>query len=46
MPQETKVYIEKAPFTIKTIQLEDQSYLKTLRKKLLWGEDIRNQASS
>lgn len=46
VPQETKVYIEKAPFTIKTIQLEDQSYLKTLRKKLLWGEDIRNQASS
>lgn len=46
VPQATKVYIEKAPFTIKTIQLENQSYLKTLRKKLLWGEDIRNQSSS
>ncbi|TCP25230.1 NAD+ kinase [Tenacibaculum skagerrakense] len=46
VPQETKVYIEKAPFTIKTILLEDQSYLKTLRDKLLWGEDIRNHGSS
>jgi NAD+ kinase len=46
VPQETKVFIEKAPFTIKTIELEDQSYLKTLRQKLLWGEDIRNQPSS
>ncbi|MFY7671912.1 NAD kinase [Tenacibaculum sp. MEBiC06402] len=46
VPQETKVFIEKAPFTIKTILLKEQSYLKTLREKLLWGEDIRNQASS
>jgi NAD+ kinase len=46
VPQETQVFIEKAPFTIKTILLEEQSYLKTLREKLLWGEDIRNQASS
>lgn len=46
VPQHTKVFIKKAPFTIKTIQLENQSYLKTLRKKLLWGEDIRNKQSS
>ncbi len=39
---ETEVVIKKAPYTIKTIQLENQSFLKTLRKKLLWGEDKRN----
>lgn len=44
--QETKIYIEKAPFSIKTVELENQSYLKTLRQKLLWGEDIRNKHSS
>lgn len=45
VPQETKVTIERAPFTIKTVQLKNQSSLKTLRKKLLWGEDIRNKPS-
>jgi len=39
---ETEVLIKKAPFTIKTIQLKDQTFLKTLREKLLWGEDKRN----
>jgi len=39
---ETEVHIEKASFTIKTIQLQDQTFLKTLRGKLLWGEDKRN----
>lgn len=41
--QETVVQIQKAPFTVKTILLENQSYLQTLRKKLLWGEDTRNK---
>lgn len=39
---ETEVSIEKAAFTIKTVQLNDQTFLKTLRDKLLWGEDKRN----
>jgi len=39
---ETEVSIEKADFTIKTVQLHDQTFLKTLRDKLLWGEDKRN----
>ncbi len=43
--QETIVQVKKAPFTVKTILLENQSYLKTLRKKLLWGKDIRNKYS-
>ncbi|CAA0213550.1 NAD kinase [Tenacibaculum maritimum] len=43
VPQNTKIYIQKAPFTIKSILLEKQSFLKTLRSKLLWGEDTRNE---
>ena len=39
---ETEVIIKKASYTIKTIQLENQTFLKTLREKLLWGEDKRN----
>jgi NAD+ kinase len=40
--ENTQIFIEKAPFTIKTIVLTNQSFLKTLRSKLLWGEDTRN----
>lgn len=43
VPLHTKIKIKKAPFAIKTIVLKDQSYLKTLREKLLWGEDTRNK---
>lgn len=42
LKNETEVYIEKAPFKIKTVQLNHQSFLKTLRNKLMWGEDPRN----
>ena len=38
----TTVLIKKADFTIKMIELQDESFLVTLRKKLLWGEDKRN----
>lgn len=38
----TEIFIKKAPFTLKTIQLSEQTFLKTLREKLLWGEDKRN----
>ncbi|MCG8733830.1 NAD kinase [Tenacibaculum finnmarkense] len=40
----TKIKIQKASFTIKSILLEQQSHLKTLRGKLLWGEDTRNES--
>lgn len=43
--QETKIHIQKAPFTIKSVLLHNQSYLKTLRGKLLWGEDTRNEST-
>ncbi|MFI2741106.1 NAD kinase [Zhouia sp. PK063] len=38
----TEVIIKKAPFTIKMIELNYESFLQTLRNKLLWGEDRRN----
>lgn len=42
LPIETELLIQKAPFTIKLVVLEEESFLTTLRKKLLWGEDKRN----
>lgn len=38
----TLIKIKKAPFKIKMIDLLNESFLDTLRKKLLWGEDKRN----
>ncbi|WP_372935901.1 NAD kinase [Seonamhaeicola sp.] len=38
----TLITIKKADFKIKMIDLLDESFLITLRKKLLWGEDKRN----
>ncbi len=38
----TEIRIKKAPFTIKLAQLKEDSFIKTLREKLLWGEDKRN----
>ena len=40
--ENTEIIIEKSPFKIQTIVLKNQSFLKTLRSKLLWGEDTRN----
>ncbi len=42
LENETTLIVKKAPFTIKLLQLHDDSFIKTLRKKLLWGEDKRN----
>jgi NAD+ kinase len=38
----TLIKIKKADFKIKMIDLLSESFLTTLRKKLLWGEDKRN----
>lgn len=38
----TLIKLKKADFKIKMIDLLDESFLSTLRKKLLWGEDKRN----
>ena len=37
-----EILIKKADFTIKMIEYTSESFLKTLRNKLLWGEDRRN----
>lgn len=42
LENETTITIKKADFKIKMIELNEESFLKTLRKKLLWGEDKRN----
>jgi NAD+ kinase len=38
----TEIIINKAPFHVNMVELTSESFLKTLRKKLLWGEDKRN----
>jgi len=38
----TEVTIKKADFQLQMVELNDQSFLKTLRDKLLWGNDTRN----
>jgi NAD+ kinase len=45
VPKNTEVLIEKAAFTIKSIIPKNQSFLQTLRSKLLWGEDTRNETN-
>jgi len=42
LENETRLLIKKANFTIKMVQLAEGSFIKTLREKLLWGEDKRN----
>ena len=42
LSNKSKVFIEKCSYSIRTVQLDNQSFIKTLREKLLWGEDKRN----
>ncbi len=42
VPANTEVNVKKASFSIHLISLQLDSFLQTLRKKLLWGEDSRN----
>ncbi|AWG20314.1 NAD kinase [Flavobacterium faecale] len=39
---ESILKIKKTPFKINMIEIPDETFLKTLRSKLLWGEDKRN----
>lgn len=38
----SELIIKKTPFTIKMVEIPEETFLKTLRNKLLWGEDKRN----
>ncbi len=40
---ETELIIKKAPFQIKMLIPNNNSFLKTLREKMLWGKDKRNK---
>lgn len=42
LKNETEIVLKKAPFEINMVSLAEESFLKTLREKLLWGEDKRN----
>ncbi len=42
IPNGKEIRIKKSDFTIKMIQYKSESFLKTLRNKLLWGQDKRN----
>lgn len=42
LPANTEIRLKKAGFSIPLVQLHESSFLSTLRKKLLWGEDRRN----
>ena len=42
LPNSAIVTIKKANFKINMVELLDESFIDTLRKKMLWGEDKRN----
>jgi len=42
LPNTAIVTIRKAKFKIKLLELFEDSFIDTLRKKMLWGEDRRN----
>lgn len=39
---ESVLTIRKTPFRINMVEIQNETFLKTLRNKLLWGEDKRN----
>lgn len=38
----SELIIKKTPFKINMVEIPEETFLKTLRTKLLWGEDKRN----
>ena len=42
IPNESVLIIKKTPFKINMVEIPGETFLKTLRNKLLWGEDKRN----
>jgi len=43
VPHGIKLRISKSIFSVKMVRFEEQRFLQTLRKKMLWGEDYRNE---
>jgi len=42
LDNETEIVVRKANFTVNMVEFTSESFLKTIRNKLLWGEDRRN----
>jgi NAD+ kinase len=42
VPKESVLTITKTPFKINMVEIPHETFLQTLRTKLLWGEDKRN----
>ena len=42
LSNKTILKIKKSPYVIKMVEIPNETFLKTLRTKLLWGEDKRN----
>jgi NAD+ kinase len=40
--EKTQLHIRKAPYTIKVITTKGQSFFSTLRRKMMWGTDRRD----
>ena len=40
---DSKLNISKAPYVLKMIEFEEDSYINTLREKLMWGKDRRTE---
>ena len=44
LEQGERIFISKAPFPLKCVELEESCFFNALNEKLLWGEDKRNGA--
>ena len=40
---DSKLNISKAPYVLKMVEFEEDSYIHTLREKLMWGKDKRTE---
>ena len=40
---DSKLNISKAPYFLKMVEFEEDSYINTLREKLMWGKDRRTE---
>jgi NAD+ kinase len=40
--QSVQIAIRKADFSVNLVRFEGETFLKTLRQKMLWGLDNRN----
>lgn len=38
----TQILIKKSNFSLRMVEVNQQTFIKTLREKLLWGQDTRN----